>query len=586
MERKARISLIAMIILTFTMLAQLGTSAKLQAGNIRDHAVSTYASVDNQASKLESGGPAPLWNRTYGGTQQEYAFSLVPTSDNGFVLAGGTFSYGAGGSDFWLVRTDSLGNMQWNRTYGGTGDDEAHCITLTLDGGYAILGTTNSFGAGGYDFWLVKTDSAGNPLWNKTYGGAGDDDAWSIKETVNGDLVLAGWTASFGTGSGDFWLVKTNQYGNMLWNKTYGGVLLDYAYCVQQTSDGGYALFGSTYSLGAGGVDFWLVKTDAAGNEQWNKTYGGALDDYGFSSKETFNGGYALAGSTSSFGEGVYDSWLVRTDQSGNVMWNKTYGASGYDETWSVLQAANQGFILAGGTDSYGAGSSDCWLIAADASGNLQWNITWGGTDYDYAYSVLECADGNFALAGETQSFGVGGSDFLLIKVPVIADVAVTNATALKAVVGQGYCLNISMTVANEGDLAETFNVTVYANISSVASQTLTLASGKSIATTFTWNTSGFAKGNYAISAYAEPVPGETDTTDNNYPDGWVVITVPGDLDGDFKVQLADLVILAKAYDSRPGDTRWNPNADIDGNSVVGLSDLVILANHYGQHFP
>jgi hypothetical protein len=267
-------------------------------------------------------------------------------------------------------------------------------------------------------------------------------------------------------------------------------------------------------------------------------------------------------------------------------MWNKTYGASGYDETWSVLQAANQGFILAGGTDSYGAGSSDCWLIAADASGNLQWNITWGGTDYDYAYSVLECADGNFALAGETQSFGVGGSDFLLIKVPRIADVAVTNATAPKAVVGQGYCLNISMTVANEGDLAETFNVTVYANISSVASQTLTLASGKSITTTLTWNTSGFAKGNYSTSAYAWPVPGETDTADNNFTGGWVLVTIPGDLNGDFKVSLADLVTLALAYDSRPGNTKWNPNADIDGNSVVGLSDLVILANHYGQQFP
>ena len=522
---KATIALVTMVILTFIMFALLGTSVvKLQAGNIKNDAVSRYASVNNQASILGSGGPAPLWNRTFGGAQQDFAFSLVQASDNGFVLACNTWSFGVGGSDFWLVKTDALGNAQWNKTYGGTGNDEPHCITRISDEGYAILGTTNSFGAGGFDFWLVRTDSSGSMLWNKTYGGAGDDDAWSIKETVNGDLVLAGWTGSFGAGSGDFWLLKTDQYGNALWNKTYGGALLDYAYGVQQTSDGGYALFGSTYSFGAGGVDFWLVKTDAAGNEQWNKTYGGGIDEYGFSFVETFDHGYALAGSTSSFGEGVYDFWLVRTDQSGTVMWNKTYGGYGYDEAWSILQTAGHEFILVGDTDSFGAGGSDCLLIATDASGNALWNVTWGGTDYDYAYSVLQCADGNFALVGETQSFGAGLSDVLLVKVSRVADIAITNVTSSKTVVGQGYQMNISVTVANEGDLAETFNVVAYANISSVASQTLTLASGSSITIIFTWNTSGFVKGNYTISAYAWPVPGETDTADNTFIDGTVQI--------------------------------------------------------------
>jgi parallel beta-helix repeat protein len=165
-------------------------------------------------------------------------------------------------------------------------------------------------------------------------------------------------------------------------------------------------------------------------------------------------------------------------------------------------------------------------------------------------------------------------------------DIGIPNVITAKTVIGQGYTSSIDLKILNYGMYDENFIVITYANTFIITTQTITLTKRNSIIITFKWNTTGFAKGNYTISAYSEPVPGETDTTDNNYPDGWVVITVPGDLDGDFKVQLADLVILAKAYDSRPGDTRWNPNADIDGNSVVGLSDLVILANHYGQHFP
>jgi len=377
----------------------------------------SIATPDDHTSFVESSAPIVLWNKTYGGAQEDCAYSVIQTPDGGFVLAGYTYSFGAGGSDFWLVKTDYFGNMEWNKTYGGLGKDEAHAITRTVDGGYAILGTTDSFGAGGSDFWLVKTDSSGNILWNKTYGGSSSDDAWSIAETFSGDLVLAGWTASFGARSGDFWLIKTNSYGDVLWNKTYGEKLLDAANSVQQTSDGGYVLAGYTYSFGAGGSDFLLVKTDAAGNEQWNKTYGGTGEDYGFSVVQTSDGGYALAGSTSSFGTGVYDYWLVKTDQFGNAVWNNTYGGIAYDEAWSILQMANQGFVLAGWTESFGAGSSDCWLIITDAQGKPEWNMTWGGVNYDYAYSAVQTTDGGYVLLGQTQSFGAGSGDFLLIKI-------------------------------------------------------------------------------------------------------------------------------------------------------------------------
>lgn len=424
MEKKRCAILIILIFLLFNLLLQSEKSALLSSvqnpeKNIKGESVPPSWSE----SFAESSMPIVRWNRTYGGADIDCAYSVVQTSDDGFILAGYTYSFGAGSSDFWFVKTDYWGNAQWNKTYGGLGNDEAHSITRTLDGGYAILGTTDSIGAGGSDFWLVKTDSSGTMLWNKTYGGTKSDDAWSIVETLAGDFVLTGWTNSFEDVSGDFWLVKTGSYGDVLWNKTYGGTLLDAANSVQQTSDGGYVLAGYTYSFGAGGSDFLLVKTDAAGNEQWNKTYGGTGEDYGFSVVQTLDGGYALAGSTSSFGAGVYDFWLVKTDQFGNAMWNKTYGGIAYDEARSILQMANQGFVLAGWTESFGAGSSDCWLFATDALGNVQSSLTWGGIGYDYAYLSVLCNGGNVILVGETQSFGAGSSDFLLIRIWEVVNV-------------------------------------------------------------------------------------------------------------------------------------------------------------------
>lgn len=590
MERERFIILMSLILLLPNLLPQIEKSAvALTTENSKSQNTMARPSALRHSDFLtKSSSPTLLWDATFGGPDQDYAFSLVQTSDNGFISAGGTFSFGAGGSDFWLVKTDSFGNMQWNKTYGGTGDDEAHCLTRTLDGGYAILGTTNSFGAGGYDFWLVKTDSSGNMLWNKTYGGAGDDDAWSIRQTVNGDLILAGWTASFGAGSGDFWLVKTDSSGNMLWNKTYGGALFENAYCIRQTSDGGFALLGYTYSFGAGSSDFWLVKTDGLGNEQWNATYGGMKDDFGFSLVEAWDGGYALAGSTSSFGEGIYDFWLVRTDKFGKILWSNTYGGVGYDEAWSVLQATNHRFILAGWIESFGAGSSDCWLIATDESGNSLWNMTWGGTDYDYAYSILQCTDGNFALTGETQSLGVGGSDFLLIKVSGVADVATTNVTALKTVVGQGNSMNINVTTANEGDFAETFTVTAYAsdllNTYTIGKQQTTLNPAQKIILTYIWNTTGVPKGNYTIWAYADAVLGETDTADNTFTDGRVLVTIQGDVNGDRMVDIFDIVRIALAYGSKPSDPSWDPNADANNDGTVDIFDIVIAAIHFGEN--
>jgi hypothetical protein len=359
-----------------------------------------------------------LWTKTYGGTENDGALSLVQTSDGGYALVGYTRSFGAGEDDFWLIKTDEEGNMQWNRTYGGTGSDIALSLIETSDRGYALVGYTDSFGAGSDDFWLVKTDSIGNMQWNQTYGGILGDYAFSLVETWDAGYTIAGYTRSYGAGRDDFWLINVDSFGNDVWNQTYGGLDDDGTIFLVHTSDGGYALAGMTESFGHGSDrdDFWLVKTDSSVNMEWNQTYGGRSNDYGFCLVETSDCGYAMDGATNSFGAGNFDSWLIKTDEAGNMQWNKTYGGTDVDGSTSLIQAADGGYVLAGSTKSFGAGEDDFWLIKTDEEGNMQWNRTYGGKGSDIASSLIETSDGGYAIAGYTLSFGAGGYDFWLVK--------------------------------------------------------------------------------------------------------------------------------------------------------------------------
>jgi len=406
------IILLASIFMLFLSLAPSDASPTIYENN----QLNTTNTDIAQFNRCENNLPIILWNKTYGGSSDDCAYSIVIDSDNGYVLAGYTYSFGSGDSDAWLIKTDTFGNLLWNKTYGGARHDEAHSITRIPNGGFIIAGVTNSFGLGDFDFWLIRTDSFGSILWSKTYGGIGNEEAWSVIVTSDGGFAIAGWTTSFGAGSGDFWLVKTDAYGNVEWNKTYGGEYFEAATCLKQTQDGGFVLVGYTYSYGAGGSDIWLVKTDKYGNNQWNMTYGGPNEDYGFCVVQTTDGGYAIAGSTSSFGASVYDFWLIKTNGLGQPVWNKTYGGPGYDEAWYIMQVSEDSLVIAGWTESFGLGGSDCWIIAVDFQGQILWHQTWGGEKNDYAYSLAFELDGIFILCGQTQSLGAGGSDFLLLK--------------------------------------------------------------------------------------------------------------------------------------------------------------------------
>jgi hypothetical protein len=233
-----------------------------------------------------------------------------------------------------------------------------------------LAGYTGSFGAGG-DILLIKTDASGNLQWATTYGGTNDDWAYSLQQTSDGGYIVAGRTYSFGAGLDDIILIKTDANGNVQWAKTYGGTDIDYAFSVQQTSDDGYILAGYTRSFGAGLDDIILIKTDANGNLQWATTYGGTNDDWASSVQQTSDDGYIVAGYTRSFGAGFYDAFLVKTDANGNIIWAKTYGGTDYDDASSVQQTLDGGYIVAGYTASFGAGSRDIFLIKTDEDGNM-----------------------------------------------------------------------------------------------------------------------------------------------------------------------------------------------------------------------
>jgi len=347
---------------------------------------------------------------TYGGANHDVARSLIQTADGGFAVAGSS------GGDAFLVKTDAVGTVLWNMTYGGIDSEEGRSLVQTSDGGYAIAGIARPLGLD-YDVFLVKTDWAGNMQWSEIYGGTDHDYGYSVVQTSDGGYAIAGLTISFGAGLGDVYLVKTDAAGTMQWNKTYGGTDGEAGNALVQTPDGGYAIAGQTGSSGIS-LDFYLVKTDAAGNEQWSETYGGTGGEFGYSMVQTTDGGYAITGETSSFGSS-YDVYLVKTDAAGTMQWDKTYGGTWDEAGYSLVQTAFGGFAIAGSTRSFGAGNYDVYLVRTDAAGTMQRNETYGGTSDEWAYSIVPTADGGYAMAGYSYSFGAGGGDVYLVKTPV-----------------------------------------------------------------------------------------------------------------------------------------------------------------------
>lgn len=433
----------------------------------------------------------------YGGTDQDYLYSISNTSDGGFIMGGYSASAsagsgdqagstGKGGMDYWIVKTDNTGNIQWQKRYGGSGNDQLYRIIQTADGGYVLLGKseagsalsgdqTGIAGRGGTDYWIIKTDTSGNIQWQKRYGGAGDDiinGANCIVQTADGGYFIGGYSveASSNTGdqvgstnygSYDYWVLKTDGSGNIQWQKRYGGSGEDYLYCVKQTQDGGYIIGGNSNISGngsqsglsgQGGFDYWVIKTNAFGSVEWQKNYGALDGDYMYDVIQTNDGGYALAGYSEGGliplagdqigiqitpGAELTNFWIIKTGSTGAIQWQKLYGGTGEDFCYAIKQTADNGFIIGGFADansantgdqagSTGYGGNDYWVLKTNSSGSIQWQKRYGGSADDFLYSISETADrfmfggfsaeSSFNTGNQAGTNKQGGFDFWVIE--------------------------------------------------------------------------------------------------------------------------------------------------------------------------
>jgi hypothetical protein len=331
--------------------------------------------------------PDTLWTRTYGGTNMDWGWAVQQTLDSGFIIAGVTWSSGAGSADVYLIKTDSLGDTLWTKTYGGPNEDYGLSVEQTSDGGYIIAGRTQSYGAGSVDVYLIRTDSLGDTLWTKTYGAVYADIGLSVQQTSDEGYIVVGYTEPYGANEYFAYLIKTDSLGDTLWTGRYGETLGNcIGWSVQQTTDDGYIIAGYAEVAGLWD-DVYLVKTDSLGDTLWTKTYGGLYWDDGYAVQQTADGGYIVAGRTNSYGAGGYDVYLIKTDSLGDTLWTRAIGGGIWDIGRSVQQTTDGGYIVAGYTDSFGGiFNYDVYVIKTDADGDTLWTQIYGGVSPDQVY--------------------------------------------------------------------------------------------------------------------------------------------------------------------------------------------------------
>ena len=342
------------------------------------------------------------WEKLFGGPVQDWGYAVQQTLDGGYIVVGMTNSFGTGDFDAYAVKTDSFGTGMWAGVWGGTDGECANSVVQAADSGYVIAGYTGSFGPGNNDVWLIKTNGAGDTLWTKTFGGASrPDGANSVGRTAAGGYIVAGFTQSFGPGTPTYanvWLILTDGSGNAFWTRNYGGDANDIAYSVQQTFDGGFIVAGTTQSFG-NGSQVYLIRTDADGDTLWTRTYGGSDYEEGNSVQQTSDSGYIIAGKTTSFGATLGDMYLVKTNAVGETLWTRTYGGDSAEVANSVQQTTDGGYVLAGQTNSYGK-QYQVYVVKTDADGDTLWTRTFGGDSLDVGNAIQQTSDGGYIVAG------------------------------------------------------------------------------------------------------------------------------------------------------------------------------------------
>ena len=440
------------------------------------------------------------WQKTFGGWNDDGAYSIQQTKDGGYIVAGGTESFGSGGTDAYILKLNSKGEAEWQKAFGGWNDDEAYSIQQTKDGGYIVTGSTGDFGSGKRDVYILKLNSKGEIQWQKTFGGEHNDAANSIQQTTDGGYIVAGLTYSFGSGGADVYILKLNSKGEVEWQKTFGGEGIAGADSIQQTKDGGYIVAGWTSSPDFGGDDVYILKLDSKGwvdttppdvniispsdgavlggtieinleatddvelekvtlyidgnkikeytsgpytytwdsskasegahtitveavdktgnvgrksvtvimdkikDISWQKTFGGKDNDGASSIQQTTDGGYIIAGDKGG------DVYILKLNSKGEIEWQKTFGAKDYDEANSIQQTADGGYIVAG--DKGG----DVYILKLNSKGEVEWQKTFGGEGIAGAFSIQQTKDGGYIVAGWTWSFGSEEADVYILK--------------------------------------------------------------------------------------------------------------------------------------------------------------------------
>jgi hypothetical protein len=357
------------------------------------------------------------FQKNYGTYLHEQAFSVQQTTDGGYIMAG-TKSTGGMNPDIYLVRTDERGDTLWTKTYYRNYSSVARAVLETL-GGFMVAGSdVITIGPGRMDFFLMKIDQQGDTVWTRTYGGSNDEQAFDLKPTPDGGYILCGQATEL-SGQLSYFLVKTNSWGNRLWDQKYGLGERDRAYgkSVQVTSDGGYVIIGYVDDVDVGiSADYvYMVKADAAGSVVWTKSFDWPGAELAYDIQEVSDG-YAIVGHSNSMGTGGWEIFLLKTDTLGNELWTRTYGDSSDERAYSLEKMPDNGFLISGMTRSMGAGSSDFYLIRTDSLGNTLWTRTYGGTSSEEAWDFKPTADGGYVIGGSSYSYTAGWADFYLVK--------------------------------------------------------------------------------------------------------------------------------------------------------------------------
>ena len=403
--------------------------------------------------------------KTYGGSKNDVAQSVVKTIDGGYAVLGHSQSNNGDlkdktneSFDFWVMKFTANNSLLWSKTFGGTEDDRGNDIIQTADGGFAILGFTQSSNGdviqnnGSKDFWIAKLTTTGTLTWQKSFGFSGSDYGTSLIQTNDNGYLLTGVidvTASGGEGNsrtsqrhagGDIWAVKLSAVGNFEWSKYFGGSFTDTAFGVEKTADNGFIIVGSSdsddvdISDNKGSYDFWVLKISSSGTLLWEKSFGGTEIDEARAITSTTDGNFIIVGDTRSSdvnvsnNNGAADLWMLKISPEGNLLWEKTIGATGFDVARSVSKSQDNGFVISGSSRSSDGGytnqgQNDAWVLKTDANGNILWQKTIGGTEIDFFYDAVELNNLEIIAVGESSSSNgdieenKGFSDVLIIKI-------------------------------------------------------------------------------------------------------------------------------------------------------------------------